>query len=634
MMYRVCLPLVVSLALSAVAAHAACTACDQIQPGIPLGMVTVPAISEASGLAASRRNPGVLWTHNDGARERVYALGTNGLVFATYSFSDNVEDIEDIAVGPGPLAGVSYVYIGDIGGNDGTNGVRNEIQIIRAPEPRVDINRTNAPNADLQDAIIFTLTYPDGSYDAETLMLDPVLGGLLVATKDPFATRLYRADLSSVSNGATLALEFLTSLPFVNVSGGDISHDGSQIILRREDAALLWARCDNEPLATALARDGQSVPVIGPPTEPNGEGIAFAAAASGYFTISEGLQPSIYFLESLCPGPPQFTLQLADLSAFIGGNARLEVMTVAHPSPAYTWHFNGEALAGETNPFLTISNLTTAHTGVYQLTASNAHGVITTSATLNVRTKPDLRITEVLPDAADAAVPTADWWELTSFENESVNLSGWRFNDSGGGHTDPFTIPAGVSIAPGESIVFVENLAPPGFRLWWGAANLPSSLQIVSYSGNGLGLGANGDDLRLWDSATTDVTDTVAAANFGAAATGISFNYDPITGQFGNLSRFGQNGVFRAGEGTDIGSPGRIVAPAASPTLTTILTGSTLRIQFDAQAGHRYLLEARDDLSAESWAPTGDTLTATNNIPIHFQKTATAPRRFYRVAVD
>ena len=44
---------------------AAAQASPTFADGVVVGVVTEPAINEASGLVASRANAGVLWTHND-----------------------------------------------------------------------------------------------------------------------------------------------------------------------------------------------------------------------------------------------------------------------------------------------------------------------------------------------------------------------------------------------------------------------------------------------------------------------------------------------------------------------------------------------------------------------------------------
>lgn len=286
-------------------AKAACTPCNSYEPGIVWGTTTINALSEASGIAASARNPGVLWTHNDGSRKRVYAIGTNGATLANCNFTLDLGDVEDMAVGPGPVAGTSYLYYGDIGGNASPGDIRSSVVILRVPEPSVDLAWDGAPRTfDFAGVQSFTLTYPDGSYDAETLLVDPITADLFVLTKQSGSARLYRANLNAAANNATIPLTFVRTVAFANAAGGDISADGKRIVIRREEAASIWARCDNESIATALGRSPKAVPVIGKPTESNGEAIAFLRDGSGYVTISEGDDQPIYFFRSTCPQSP------------------------------------------------------------------------------------------------------------------------------------------------------------------------------------------------------------------------------------------------------------------------------------------------------------------------------------------
>ena len=628
--------LLILLSSGTVRKLAACPTCASFDPGVVAGTISFGALTEASGIASSARNPGVLWTHNDGSVGRVWAIGTNGARLATYDLS-NVDDLEDIAVGPGPTSGISYLYIGDIGGNKGTNVVRPDVQVIRIPEPAVDLawaSDPRSPNFNGRDD--FTLVYPDGSFDAEALLVDPLNSDVWVVTKEIGVARFYRANLNAVPDNGTVLLEFVRSVAFHQASAGDISADGTQIVLRRENAATWWPRCDGEPLNNALSRPSQNIPIIGEPTEPNGEGLAFLRDGTGYMTISEGSNAPIYFFRSTCPAPPHFTLTLSNQTAFVGGAVQFHSLAVGFPDPTYTWRLNGQLLGGQTGSSLFLSNVTLASAGQIEVVASNASGSATNAAILSVRSKPDLRITEVMSvAAASPGVPTADWWELTSFESQPVNLNGWRFNDSSGGLTvDPFVVTGPLTISPGESIIFAEALSATQFRNWWGATNLPASLQIVNYSGNGLSLGQTGDGLRLWDNITTDVNDTVASVDFGAATTGVTFNYDPATQQFGGLSQLGVNGVFRASAATDIGSPGRIAGPPPRPLLQVVRMGDQLRIEFDAVGGRRYTLEVRDDFTTDIWSATGDVLQPATSGRVSFERAITAGTQFFRVAVE
>jgi len=624
----------VGLVCGGSAARAACPDCTSFAPGIVAGTVSFNALNEASGIAASARNHGVLWTHNDGSAGRIYAMSTNGARLATYDVN-NVDDLEDVAVGPGPEAGLSYLYIGDIGGSVGTNVTRPDVKIIRVAEPFVDLawaNNPRSPSFNGRDT--FTLLYPDGSYDAETLLVDPLTSDVWVVTKQTNVARFYRANVNALPDDATAVLEFVREVNFDQASAGDISADGSRIILRRENSAVLWNRCDGEPLNTSLVRNSQTIPIIGPPTEQNGEGIGFMRDGTGYVTISEGINPAIYFFRSLCPASPQFTLVPSNLTAFVGGMAQFQARAVGYPDPVYIWRFNGDVLS-ETSPVLTLANVSLGSAGQYEVTASNASGTVSTSATLTVRLKPDLRITEVMSQAAPSpGVPTADWWELTSFESQPVNLSGWRFNDSGGGLLDPYTNAGPLVIAPGESIIFAENLTTAEFGNWWGASNLPANLQIINFSGTGLAFAAGGDGVRLWDNVTVDANDPVASVDFGAAIAGATFNYNPATQQFGELSQLGVNGVFTAGAATDIGSPGWITDRPIFPVLHITRTGTQVRIEFDAEAGRRYALEVREDVASGEWAATGDVLQPPPSGRIFFERQLTEAAQFFRVSAQ
>src|SRR6266851_3388499 len=101
-----------------------------------LGTIQDPAINESSGIVASRTTPGLYWTHNDsGDGPYIYAFDEHGARRGTWRVRGAAAiDWEDIAAGPGPQAGTSYLYIGDIGDNEGR---RAEITVYRVREPTI-----------------------------------------------------------------------------------------------------------------------------------------------------------------------------------------------------------------------------------------------------------------------------------------------------------------------------------------------------------------------------------------------------------------------------------------------------------------------------------------------------------------
>ena len=80
-------------------------------------------LDEASGLVASVVNPGYLWTHNDGNNpSEIYLINDKAETVMTCRLKRTWnDDWEDITIGPGPEAGVSYLYVADIGDNGAKN---------------------------------------------------------------------------------------------------------------------------------------------------------------------------------------------------------------------------------------------------------------------------------------------------------------------------------------------------------------------------------------------------------------------------------------------------------------------------------------------------------------------------------
>jgi hypothetical protein len=257
--------------------------------GLELGRIKIKPLQEVSGIAASRRHTDVLWMHNDGKAKHVFAVRTSGKVAAQVKIPEAVEDVEDMAVGPGPEEGVPYIYLGDIGDNDGN---RREVQVVRFAEPSLDGERGQPK---VRDAEVIRLRYPDGSHDAEALMVDSPTGDLIIVTKEEGRARAYAVRAASLlKDGGQAALEVLADVEAELVSAGDISSDGSRVLLRNEEQGWLWERAADEPLADALQRPPVVVPVRGDKQGNNGESVAFGPAGKSYYTVSEGKNERIY----------------------------------------------------------------------------------------------------------------------------------------------------------------------------------------------------------------------------------------------------------------------------------------------------------------------------------------------------
>jgi len=260
------------------------------------GIVQYDAIDEASGIAASRLNSGLLWTHNDsGDSARIFAMNTHGQHrgVVTLAGAEN-RDWEDIAVGPGPAAGVSYIYVADIGDNKSRYSIK---YIYRFPEPKFPAENTPHDTIITNYArIAFQLQ--DGKRDTETLLSDPLSGDLYVISKRESSVRIYRLPFPQDTMNLIIA-HYVTSLPITYIVGGDISQNGNEILLKTYTNVFYWQRQEDKPLWESFA----SVPDTLPYTpEPQGEAICWAKNDSGYFTLSEeiaNLPANLFFYQRL-----------------------------------------------------------------------------------------------------------------------------------------------------------------------------------------------------------------------------------------------------------------------------------------------------------------------------------------------
>jgi hypothetical protein len=267
----------------------------EFSAGVIVGTNENPLVWEASGLVASRQNAGVLWTHNDsGYRGSVFALSTNGAALGRYFIPEVYSgDFEDIALGPGPQPQFQYLYLGDIGDNF---AARETIRVLRFPEPAAYAFQSNAPvEVSLTGAEEIVLAYPNGPFNAEGMMVDPWNGDLFIVTKQTNECRVFRATQAEINQGGTVPLTLVATPAFRSASAADISADGKLIAIRRPGRGGLWVRSPGQSVGDALKVAPITIPVIGQPSEPNGESFAFHRDAHGYYTISEGVTQPIYF---------------------------------------------------------------------------------------------------------------------------------------------------------------------------------------------------------------------------------------------------------------------------------------------------------------------------------------------------
>ncbi len=263
--------------------------------GVSTGTIGSSDVVEVSGLVAARKTAGVLWTHNDsGDGPYVYAMTTAGAHLAKYQLTGaGAIDWEDIEIGPGPVAGETYLYPADIGGNT----PRTDVVVYRVAEP-VAVAAPGITALAGTDAL--PMSYPDGPHNAECLLLDPVSGDLFIVTKESTGLSKIFRNPAPHAAGVVVVLEDVGTLDVSSfsasllVTGGDVSAAGDLIVLRTYSGVVLWARQPGTALAAAFgvpATPGQSV------GEAQGEAVGFEADGSGYYTASEGAGSTITFFD-------------------------------------------------------------------------------------------------------------------------------------------------------------------------------------------------------------------------------------------------------------------------------------------------------------------------------------------------
>ena len=149
------------------------------------------------------------------------------------------------------------------------------------------------------------LSYPDGPFDAEALMIDPVTGDLFIATKNSINSRIYRASRAQLDGGGAVELTFIREITFSgfrSVSAGDISPDGRLIAMRRNARVWWWTRGSGQSVGDAL---GGSADNLTPVPELNGEALAFHPTGLGLYTLSEGYSQTNYFYRRTDSGAPR-----------------------------------------------------------------------------------------------------------------------------------------------------------------------------------------------------------------------------------------------------------------------------------------------------------------------------------------
>jgi len=233
--------------------------------------LTDPRIDEASGLVVSTLHPGVDYTHNDsGDGPRLFAVGRDGRTRAVLTLRGApARDWE--AISPG-RAGTHAIWIGDIGDNLASWP---SIRVYRIDEPRTLRTKNVAWTQ-------YDLRFPDGSHDAESLLVDPRTGRLFIASKKVEGAALYEAPAVLSTTHVNVLHRVASAMPLA--TDGAFSPDARYYVLRGYIDAVVYD----------AARPGHVVTTIDLPPQPQGEGVAWSPDGRSLLVGSEGNDSAIY----------------------------------------------------------------------------------------------------------------------------------------------------------------------------------------------------------------------------------------------------------------------------------------------------------------------------------------------------
>ncbi len=255
-------------------------------------------LSESSGLARSRREPSVLWTHNDsGDSPRLFAFSMQGKWLETVEVKKAKSiDWEDMC--SFVQDDVSYLAIADVGDNA---FMRSYVSIYGLREPAVDANaqdddkkkkdkdkkgkkpEKSSSKVDFEVRV----TYPVGPINCEAIAYDPWRRQFILATKEQLQSRIYAVAFDPKLEDQQVVAQLITTVAVPLVTGASISDDGQLLALATYGPTCLlrrptktdWARAEPDVRRTAgwQSASGFDLELIEAPARRQGEAVCFAA---------------------------------------------------------------------------------------------------------------------------------------------------------------------------------------------------------------------------------------------------------------------------------------------------------------------------------------------------------------------
>lgn len=263
------------------------------------GKMQAKAIEESSGVAVSRCQDDVLWTHNDaGNGDFIYAVSSSGELRGVFRVRNTKNhDWEDIATYK-DASGKCFLYIGEIGDNNEEVAIH---EVYRFPEPFLtpDASRETKNALETVQPEVVRFRYPDRVQNAETLMVHPVSGEIYIATKrEKGPSSVYKIlpafGASEPQTARKVGEISLPAVPNGLLTGGDISPDGRHAMLCDYTQGYELTLPDGAPFDEIWKQEPKPVDLG---KRPHGEAVAYNAAGTAVLATSEKVNSPIYQID-------------------------------------------------------------------------------------------------------------------------------------------------------------------------------------------------------------------------------------------------------------------------------------------------------------------------------------------------
>jgi len=239
--------------------------------------ITPGVIDEASGIADSYANLGFLWVELDSGNPPVLHLLNHDGKHGHTVFLKGIQnrDWEDLALSTGPQPSKKYLYLAETGDN---NQTYDQYAIYRFIEPRVEKNDT-VSNIDK-----IRFKYPDGSHDAEAILVDGVSKDIFIITKRDKFSKVYKLSYPSYQSESMHIASYVMDLPYKGVTSAAISPAQDEILIKTYSKVYYYKRKSRESIEQTLKSHFHILPYQ---VEAQGEGICFSNQHDGFFTLGE-----------------------------------------------------------------------------------------------------------------------------------------------------------------------------------------------------------------------------------------------------------------------------------------------------------------------------------------------------------